>query len=65
MRTMVLVMDLAGPDMILAIAEPLSKGYETHVEIHPAMNLDDLKKAISQMQGNKNLRSTSFARHLK
>jgi hypothetical protein len=48
-RNMVLVMDLAGPDM--AIAEPLFQGYEGHVEIHPAMNLDDLKKAISQMQG--------------
>jgi hypothetical protein len=50
-RTMVLVLDLASPDMIPAIAEPLFQGYEANVEIHPAMNLDDLKKAISQMQG--------------
>jgi hypothetical protein len=50
-RTMVLVLDLASPDMIPAIAEPLFQGYEASVEIHPAMNLDDLKKAISQMQG--------------
>jgi hypothetical protein len=50
-RTMVFVMDLPSPDMIPAIAEPLFQGYEANVEIHPAMNLDDLKKAISQMQG--------------
>ena len=50
-RTMVLVLDLASPDMIPAIAEPLFQGYEANVEIHPAMNLDELKKAISQMQG--------------
>lgn len=50
-RTMVLVLDLASPDMIPAIAEPLFQGYDANVEIHPAMNLDDLKKAISSMQG--------------
>jgi hypothetical protein len=50
-RTMVFVMDLPSPDMIPAIAEPLFQGYEANVEIHPAMNLDDLKKAISQIQG--------------
>jgi hypothetical protein len=49
-RTMVLVLDLQSPDMIPAIAEPLFQGYEANVEIHPAMNLDDLKKAISSMQ---------------
>ncbi len=48
---MVLVLDLQSPDMIPAIAEPLFQGYEANVEIHPAMNLDDLKKAISSMQG--------------
>ena len=50
-RTMVLVLDLASPDMIPAIAEPLFQGYDANIEIHPAMNLDDLKKAISSMQG--------------
>lgn len=49
-RTMVLVLDLPGTDMIPAIAEPLFQGYDANVEIHPAMNLDDLKKAISGMQ---------------
>jgi hypothetical protein len=48
-RTMVYVLDLPSPDMIPAIAEPLFQGYGANVEIHPAMNLDDLKKAISRM----------------
>jgi hypothetical protein len=49
MRTMVFALDLASPDMIPAIAEPLFQEYDANVEIHPAMNLDDLKKAISKM----------------
>jgi hypothetical protein len=47
---MVFVLDLPGPDMIPAIAEPLFQNFEANVQIHPAMNLDDLKKAISNMQ---------------
>ena len=50
-RTMVLVLDLPSPDMIPAILEPLFQGFDANIEIHPAMNLDDLKKAISIMQG--------------
>ena len=50
-RTMVFVLDLASPDMIPAIAEPLFQGYEANVEIHPAMNLEDLKKASASTQG--------------
>jgi hypothetical protein len=49
-RTMVFVLDLPSQDMIPAIAEPLFQGFDANVEIHPAMNLDDLKKAISSMQ---------------
>jgi len=49
-RTMVFVLDLPGPNMIPAIAEPLFQGFDANVEIHPAMNLDDLKKAISSRQ---------------
>ena len=49
-RTMVFVLDLQSPEMIPAIAEPLFQGYEANVEIHPAMNLDDLKKAILSRQ---------------
>jgi hypothetical protein len=50
-RTMNFVLDLSSPDMIPTIVEPLFQGYDANVEIHPAMNLDDLKKAISSMQG--------------
>jgi hypothetical protein len=49
-RTMVFVLDLPSPDMIPDIIEPLFQGFDANVEIHPAMNLDDLKKAISRMQ---------------
>lgn len=50
MRTMVFVLDLSSPDMLPAIAEPLFQGFDANVEVHPTMNLDDLKKAISRMQ---------------
>jgi hypothetical protein len=50
-RTMVFVLDLPSSDMIHTIAEPLFQGFDANVEIHPAMNLDDLKKAISKIQG--------------
>ena len=49
-RTMVLILDLPSTDMIPAIVEPLFQGFDANVEIHPAMNLDDLKKAISNMK---------------
>jgi hypothetical protein len=48
MRTMVFVLDLSSPDMIPAMAEPLFQEYDANVEIHPAMNLDDVKKAFSK-----------------
>ena len=47
---MVFVLDLPSPDIIPAIAEPLFQGFDANVEIHPAMNLEDLKKAISNMK---------------
>jgi hypothetical protein len=49
-RTFIFVLDLPSTDMIPAIAEPLFQGYEANVEIHPAMNFDDLKSAISKIQ---------------
>ena len=49
-RTMVFVMDLPSPDMIPEIAEPLFQAHDANVEIHPSMNLDDLRKAISRTQ---------------
>jgi hypothetical protein len=36
--------------MIQVIAEPLFQGFDANVDIHPTMNLDDLKKAVSSMQ---------------
>jgi hypothetical protein len=36
--------------MIPAIAEPLFQGFDANVEVHPAMNLQDLKSAISKFQ---------------
>jgi hypothetical protein len=45
---MVFVLDLLSPDMIPAMAEPLFQEYDANVEIHPAMNLDDVKKAFSK-----------------
>lgn len=45
-RTMVFVLDLPSPDMIPAIAEPLFQQFDANVEIHPAMNLDDLKNLL-------------------
>jgi len=46
---MVLVLDLPGTEMIPDLVEPLFQGYDANVEIHPAMNLEDLKKSISRM----------------
>jgi hypothetical protein len=48
-RTMIFFLDLQSPDMLPAIAEPLFQEFDANVEVHPAMNLDDLKKAISNM----------------
>jgi len=49
MRTMRFVLDLSSPDMIPAIAEPLFQKYDANIEIHPTMNLDDVKKAFSKV----------------
>jgi hypothetical protein len=38
------------PDQIPVLAEPLFVGWGAKVEFHPAMNFDDLKKAISQIR---------------
>ena len=49
-RTMVFILDLPSSVMIQAIVEPLFQEFDANVEIHLAMNLDDLKKAISSVQ---------------
>jgi hypothetical protein len=35
-------------DMLPSIAEPLFQEFNAKVDIYPAMNLDDLKKAYSK-----------------
>src|SRR5580658_8768206 len=40
-----IVFDLKDPSQIPAVAEPWFLAFNAHVEIHPAMNVDDLKKA--------------------
>ncbi len=44
-RTGFIVVDLKDPSQIPAIAEPWFLSFNAHVEFHPCMNLDDLKKA--------------------
>ena len=48
-RTLIFVLDLHSTDMLPVIGKPLFSGFEANVEIHPAMNFDDLKNAISNM----------------
>lgn len=47
-RTCVFVMDMASNDKMPAIAEPLFM-MGAKVEVHPAMNLDDLKKGVQNI----------------
>lgn len=49
-RVAVFVVDMQTPDQIPAVAEPLFVGFGAKVELHPAMNFDDLKKAISEIK---------------
>jgi len=47
---MIFVLDLPSTNMTPAVVEPLFQGYEASVEVHPAMNFDDIKNAFSKMQ---------------
>jgi hypothetical protein len=49
-RTGVIVFDLKEPSQIPAVAEPWFLAFNARVEIHPAMNLEDLKKAGGGIQ---------------
>src|ERR1700736_3128341 len=44
-RTGFIFFDLKETSQIPAVAEPWFLAFDAHVEFHPAMNLDDLKKA--------------------
>ena len=42
------IVDIQNTDQIPILVEPLFSGMGAHVELHPVMSLDDLKKAIPQ-----------------
>jgi hypothetical protein len=44
-RTGYVFLDLKDPSQIPAIVEPWFLAFNAHVELHPAMTVDDLKKA--------------------
>jgi hypothetical protein len=59
-RAMIFVLDLPSTDMIPAVVEPLYQGYEASVEVHPAMNFDDIKNAFSKTQQQLQITMLSF-----
>jgi hypothetical protein len=62
-RTGFIVFDLKDASQIPAVAEPWFLAFDAHVELHPAMNLEDLKNAGPGIErAVKNYRRTSHAR---
>ena len=49
-RTGFIFFDLKDPSNIPAVAEPWFLAFNAHIELHPDMNLDDLKKATPGME---------------
>ncbi|MDQ4015794.1 MAG: hypothetical protein M3136_08545 [Thermoproteota archaeon] len=47
-RVAVFIVDIQSTDQMPVLAEPLFSGMGAHVEFHPVMSLDDLKKGIPQ-----------------
>jgi hypothetical protein len=47
-RVAVFIVDIQSADQIPVLVEPLFSGMGAHVELHPVMSLDDLKKGIPQ-----------------
>jgi hypothetical protein len=47
-RVAAFIIDVHSADQIPILAEPLFSGMGAHVEFHPVMSLDDLKKGIPQ-----------------
>jgi hypothetical protein len=42
------IVDIESADQITGLSEPLFSGMGAHVELHPVMSLDDLKKGMPQ-----------------
>lgn len=49
-RTGFVFLDLKDPSQIPALVEPWFLAFDAHVELHPAMNVDDLKKGAPGME---------------
>ena len=47
-RVAAFIVDIQNADQIPIIIEPLFSGMDAHIELHPVMSLDDLKKGIPQ-----------------
>ena len=47
-RVAAFIVDLQSAEQIPVLVEPLFTGMGAHVELHPVMSLDDLKKGIPQ-----------------
>ncbi len=59
-RTGFIFFDLKDTSQIPAVAEPWFLAFDAQVEFHPAMNLDDLKKALPGIErAVKNYRRTA------
>jgi hypothetical protein len=47
-RVAAFIVDIQSTDQIPILVEPLFSGMGAHVQLHPVMSLDDLKKGIPQ-----------------
>jgi hypothetical protein len=47
-RVACFIVDIESADQIPVLSEPLFSGMGAHVELHPVMSLDDLKKGMPQ-----------------
>ncbi len=49
-RTGFIVFDMKDSSQIPAVAEPWFLAFDAQVELHPVMNVDDLKKSVPGME---------------
>ena len=62
-RTGFIFFDLKDTSQIPAISEPWFLAFDAHIELHPAMNLEDLKKATPGIEkAVKNYRRMAHAK---